>query len=154
EYPNPAFQNLTDADGYWAAKIVMSFTDAEIRAIVHTGRLSDPAAEEYLAKTLIQRRDKIGRLWLTRLSSFDSFELTPDGDLKFDHLASLYDFVPRPQNEVSWFTFDNATGEREPIAKFTPRENEGYYVAVISSAEGKVNVYIRNQGGKAQIVGV
>ena len=42
EYPNPAFLNMTDQDAYWAAKIVMGFTDKEIRAIVRTGQLSDP----------------------------------------------------------------------------------------------------------------
>ena len=73
EYPNPAFLNATDDDTYWAAKIVMSFSADEIRAIVRTGQLTDPAAEEYLVNTLIERRDKIGRYWLTRKSSFDNF---------------------------------------------------------------------------------
>ena len=39
-------------------------TTTLIRALVHTGQFSDPAAEEHLATVLIQRRDKIARAYL------------------------------------------------------------------------------------------
>ena len=32
--PNPAFKRATELDGFWGAKLVMSFSDADIRAIV------------------------------------------------------------------------------------------------------------------------
>jgi len=153
EYPNPAFLNMTNQDAYWAAKIVMSFTEEQIRAIVRTGQLSDPEAEEYLVQTLIERRNKIGRTWLTKVSSFDNFAWTPSGELSFEHLASNYDFVPQPAFEVSWSAFDNHTRERHQIDAFQP-EHEGYFVAAISSHEGVVDVYVRTRDGKPQIVGV
>jgi hypothetical protein len=62
EYPNPAFTNRLPDDSFWAAKQVIAFTDDQVRAIVKTGEYSDPRAEEYVAKALIERRDKIGRL--------------------------------------------------------------------------------------------
>ena len=40
--PNTAFSNLTDRDGYWAAKIISAFTDQQIREIVAFGRYADP----------------------------------------------------------------------------------------------------------------
>ena len=44
--------------------------------------LAIPIAEDYLANTLIERRDKIGRYWLTRKSSIDNFTFE-DGELRF-----------------------------------------------------------------------
>jgi hypothetical protein len=154
EYPNPAFLNMTDQDGYWAAKIVMSFTEDDIRAIVATGQLSDPDAEEYLINVLVERRNKIGRAWLTHVSSFDNFAWTDFGQLTFDHLASYYDFVRRPQSQISWFTFDNGGGERRAIDPAQVTAQDGYIVAVISSLDGRVEVYSRITNGVPRIVGV
>ena len=39
-----------------------------IRAAVHTGQFSDPAAEKYLADVLIQRREKIKSIYLTQVN--------------------------------------------------------------------------------------
>jgi hypothetical protein len=152
EYPNPAFLNMTPEDAYWAAKIVMAFTEEEIRAIVKTGQLSDPAAEDYLVETLLGRQTKIGSAWLAGVSSFDNFEWTEVG-LKFEHLGSFYDFVRRPEFTVSWYSFDNTNGRRQPIDEFQ-RQQDGYFVAVICSTEGFVDVYVRITDGKPQIVGV
>jgi hypothetical protein len=73
--PLPAFDNLTTADGYWAAKIVMSFTDEQIRAAIAAGEYSDPAAAEYLVRTLAERRDIIGRYWYERAGALDDFRV-------------------------------------------------------------------------------
>jgi len=71
------------------------------RRIVKTGQLSNAEAEAYLVKILIARRDKIGRVWLPRLTSFDDFSI--DGDeFRFEHLASQYGFAPRPDQHVAW----------------------------------------------------
>jgi hypothetical protein len=64
DYPNPAFDERTDRDARWGARILAGFTDEHIRAAVAQARYSDPRASEYLAKTLIQRRDILVRHWL------------------------------------------------------------------------------------------
>jgi len=64
EYPNPAFDERTERDIRWGARIVAAFTDEHIHAAVARGRYSDPRAAEYLARVLIERRDKIARRWL------------------------------------------------------------------------------------------
>ncbi|HEX4948362.1 MAG TPA: hypothetical protein VFZ34_16935 [Blastocatellia bacterium] len=74
-FPLEAFQNMTDRDAYWAAKIVASFTDEQIRAAVATGELSDPKAAEYLTQQLIIRRDAIAREYFTRNAALDDLQL-------------------------------------------------------------------------------
>ena len=59
---------LRDDDAFWAARRVAAFTDDMIRAAVHTGQFSDPAAEKYLADVLIKRRDKIKSIYLTAVN--------------------------------------------------------------------------------------
>ena len=54
--PNLAYIQMRDDDAFWAARRVMAFSDEMIRAIVKTGQLSDPKAEEHLATVLIKRR--------------------------------------------------------------------------------------------------
>jgi hypothetical protein len=63
DYPNPAFDERTDRDARWGAKIVAGFTDDHIHAAVSRGELP-PDAADYLAHALIERRDKIVRRWL------------------------------------------------------------------------------------------
>jgi len=89
-FPIVAFENMSTADGYWAAKIVMSFTDPQVRAAVAAGQYSDPRAAEYLAQVLMDRRDRIGRYWYRRAGALDNFRAAagPDGSaLVFDDLA-------------------------------------------------------------------
>jgi len=92
-YPNPAFENKTDRDAYWGAKIVMAFRDEHLKALVKTGQYSNPDAEQYLLNTLIKRRDKIGRYWFNKINPLDNFEteLKPDGYyIEFEDLAVKY----------------------------------------------------------------
>ena len=63
--PNPAFDQRTERDIKWGARIVAAFTDGHIRAAVEQGRYSDPRATEYLVRILEERRDKLIRRWLT-----------------------------------------------------------------------------------------
>jgi hypothetical protein len=65
EYPNPAFDERTERDIRWGARIVAAFTDEHIHAAVAQGRYSDPRAAAYLARVLIERRDKIVQRWLS-----------------------------------------------------------------------------------------
>jgi hypothetical protein len=95
--PNPAFEQMTDRDAYWGAKIVMAWRDEHLRALVESGRYSDPEAAEYLLETLKRRRDKIGRHWLGKVNPLDNFELSAGQDalqLTFEDLAIKYELEP------------------------------------------------------------
>ncbi|HET9325390.1 MAG TPA: hypothetical protein VFQ05_01330 [Candidatus Eisenbacteria bacterium] len=58
---NPAWDDRTDRDMRWGARIVSGFTDEHIREAVKLGRYSNPGAEDYIVRTLIARRDKLVR---------------------------------------------------------------------------------------------
>ena len=104
--------------------------------------------------TLIERRDKIGRYWLTRKSSFDNFTFE-DGELQFKHLASEFDLAPEGLNPERVVRLRPQLRESAGRSKAkTPRHLEGYFLVEITSAEGKVKVYIGNRNGRLQIVGV
>ena len=108
-YPNPAFEKQTRRDGYWGAKMVMSFRDDDLHAIVETAQMEDAEAEAYLLDVLKKRRDKIGRYWFRRVNPLDRFAVKekravlaarkvsgrPDAPvLVFDDLSVLYGLAP------------------------------------------------------------
>lgn len=91
--PYEAFRCVTPADGFWAAKIMMSFSNEDIRAIVKAGQYGRSEDEDYLTKTLIERRDLIARHWFSVSSPLDQFDLSKDR-LSFKDLAVEHGFVP------------------------------------------------------------
>ena len=169
EYPNPAFQKTTPEDTYWGAKIVMAFTNAQIRAIVKTGRLSDAGAEAYLIQRLVERRDKIGRHWFGLVNTADRFRLTPDGELAFDRLASEYSFDDGPSDTgLTWSRFDNQTGNITPLGSeisygsapvplpdaVRNSDDGSYFRARLREGSRNVDVYVRNVDGRLEIIGI
>lgn len=100
--PNPAFENMTPRDAYWGAKIVMAWRDEQIRALVETGEYSDAAAKEYLIKTLIERRDKIGRHWFGKVAPLDDVRFVDNSDLlslEFTDLAAKYGLAEQSKSK-------------------------------------------------------
>jgi len=82
----PAFRAMTDRDAYWAAKIVASFSDAQIAAAVDAAHYDDPRASAFLVRQLILRRDKTARYWFSHVAPLDFFHVD-DGTLRFRDLA-------------------------------------------------------------------
>src|SRR3954453_20906479 len=62
--PVAAYMELRADDAFWAARKVTAFGDDLIRAAVHAGDYSDPAAEAHVAAVLIKRRNKIAQAYL------------------------------------------------------------------------------------------
>jgi hypothetical protein len=108
--PAAALSQADDADTFWAARRVMAFSDAMIRALVKTGKYSDPAAEKLLADVLIKRRDKIGHTYLTRVNPLVNFSLDSSGVLTFENAAARTGIVKTPsQYAAAWSEFNNDT---------------------------------------------
>lgn len=63
-FPLVAFENMTQADAAWAARIVGSFTDEQLRAAVETGEFSQASNADFVFETIRQRRDKIVATYL------------------------------------------------------------------------------------------
>jgi len=97
QLPNFAFKDLTRADAFWAAKIIMTFSDEDVRAMVRSGELSDPEDAEEIAAILIERRDIIGRYWFDRASPLDAFDVEGNR-LVFKDLAVANGFYPDTGN--------------------------------------------------------
>jgi hypothetical protein len=115
DYPNQAFLSRSVEDEFWAAEQVMAFTSDDIRAIVETGQFSDSLAGEYMANTLAERRDIIGRTYFAKVLPIDNFRVE-NGELRFDDLAVQHEFRPARQYEIRWSRFDNMTGRRTLIS--------------------------------------
>lgn len=124
---NPAFDNMTYSDALWACRILAAFTEDDLRVCVETAEYSDPAASEYLVKTLWQRRAKILDYYYQKISPLDDFEIIDDGttvqlafvdDLTALESAGAYniEFKHNGQRVASfagltanWVTLDSAT---------------------------------------------
>lgn len=161
EYPNPAFERMQMQDAFWAAKIVQRFSEKMIRAIVKTGEITDSEAENYLAETLIKRRDKVVRYYLSLLNPLDRFEVSSnDHSLRFQNLGLVERLAPDARYQYRWFRFDNATEKLEEIGSENtvstpqipiPQEQDPFLMVRIRTiAPGqpawnqKVDVYLRN----------
>jgi hypothetical protein len=120
EYPNPAFENMRPDDAFWAARIVARFSDAMIRGVVEKARYSDPAATDYVARTIAARRDKVVRAFLNGVCPVVDPGLTADGTLRFVNAAvEAGAATPAEAYTLRWFTLDNATGERTDVGAET-----------------------------------
>jgi hypothetical protein len=116
--PNPAFHNARPDDTFWAARLVMAFSDVAIRSIVQTAQLSDPRAADYLTRVLISRRDAIGRRWLTAVNPIVHPSITDAGVMTFRNAASDAGVATEPaEYRVNWSTYDNATRVVTPVGR-------------------------------------
>jgi len=69
--------------------------------------LSDEEAEEYLIRTLVERRDKIGEYYLNLLNPCDGFKVS-GSTLYFSNLSVNYGFGDPPRGYTStWWFYDN-----------------------------------------------
>jgi hypothetical protein len=91
--PTAAFANLTDRDGYWAAKIISAFKDEHLDAIVEEGEYANPDAARWIARVLADRRDKIARYYFERVPPLDFF-VYDDGVLRFHDLGTERGIYP------------------------------------------------------------
>jgi hypothetical protein len=173
EYPNPAFDNMRPEDAFWAARLVARFSDEAIRAIVAKARYSEPGAADYTAATLIKRRDKVLKTWLTQVNPIADPNLGADGVLTFENAAVNARVAAPPSSYLlTWSRFDNALaagiGQSVQMTVTEPRAqapgllqgSEFVSVAIRSihanqpSWATPVNVYFRRSPGGWQTVGL
>ena len=182
EYPNAAFDRMDAADAFWAARIISRFSDEAIRAIVATGEISDPAAEQYLADAIIKRRDKVVAYWIVQTNPLD--EIMTSGSqsalsLSWENAAVRLDLAADSASyAVQWSAYDNRDGGGKPagdeIVSDTPQvtvpdgawgpaDDFGYRYAEarISTRhadfphwQAPLIVTLRDRGGEIDIVGI
>ena len=163
-YESMPFRNRLPDDEFWAAKILMSLTDEDIRTVVKTGEYSNPQAEQWIADSLIERRDRIGRHYLTKLLPVDDFRIE-NNELKFTDLTVKHGFENPRQFEIFWSTFDNIRGSSlqiqgangpvlpDPVRNGQP---DSYFRAEIVEEGGSTRtlVYVRKETDGVRVAGV
>ncbi len=122
QFPYMAFKKLTRADGFWAAKVIMKFTDDDIRAMVKTGQYSNSEDVDYLVKILSERRDIIGRYWFSQASPLDQFDLS-GSSLQFKNLAIEYGFDISESTTYHVAVVGKKGSKKKEITSFTTQES-------------------------------
>jgi hypothetical protein len=124
--PVPALRHARIDDLFWAALRVMAFSDEHIRTAAKGGEFTDPAAEKILADVLIERRNRIGEVYFSKINPLVRFALTDAGVLTFENPAVRATFAPAPEHgyEATWHRFDNATGRTEALGPATTSMSE------------------------------
>lgn len=109
QLPYRVFDRLTQSDAFWAAKIMMSFSDDQIRAIVEEGKFSDPQNTKVLSEILVARRDLIGRYWFSHLTPLNQIRLFDLGngtyEIRFEDLQVNYGFAKREETRYRYKIF-------------------------------------------------
>lgn len=172
--PNPAFLNVTNADGFWGARMVMTFTEGQIRAAVESGQYSDPEAAEYLIETLVARQRIVGEYWFSRVPSLDKFNLAKSEQggaaLCFSDLALRSGLVDAERN-YQYSVYKNGKRIESPnttketcisLASLDKNENAQWRFSLQSEKvtgtgwSSEVNVFIEwdSENNRYKIVGI
>jgi hypothetical protein len=139
--PNPAYVRSRADDTFWAARKLMALSDELVRAAVKAGQLTDPKAEQYLGDALIERRNKIGRTFLTAVNPVVDPALGADGTLSFRNAAVQYGFAGAPSSYKAVFhRFDNSSGEIRQIGEV---EGAGEQLRVPGTLPGDRGAFVR-----------
>jgi hypothetical protein len=135
--PNQAFLHARSDDKFWAARKLTALTTDLLRAAVHTGDFGDPASEEFLVRALAERRDAIGRAYLTAINPIADPAVDRDAILTFRNAAVDAGVATAPQGyRARWSTYDNATGETKLIADTTSQTTQFNAPAGLPDAPG------------------
>ena len=172
DYPNPAFDKMTPQDALWATRTVMRFSDDAVRAIVATGRYDDPEASQLVTESLIERRDKIVRYYLSQINPLDAFKVggrNSSQHVEFVNLGLEAGLASACSYDYQWHRFDNDTGtltalgETETASQATvalPADPAPFLMVRITSScaeqptwASAVDVYLRN-GDAPSVVGI
>ena len=96
QLPYEVFERLTRGDAFWAAKIIASFSDEDIRSVIETGEYSNPEDAKILSDILIARRDIITRYWFSHTTPLDQVRLfdreNGSCEVRFSDLTVQYGF--------------------------------------------------------------
>lgn len=119
--PTTAYMEMRDDDAFWAARRVAALSEELIRAAVHTGQFSDPAAERYLGDVLIKRQRKIAEAYLTAINPIVDPRLDANGRLTMGNAAIDAGVANTGAGGLTyraiWVRFDNATRTTSPIGE-------------------------------------
>jgi hypothetical protein len=161
-YPVMPFDNMTKEDAYWGARVILAFTEPELRAIVESAEYTNPKDTEYMLRTLLERRAIVARHWLRKADGLAGFSIEPSSNgiaLKFRDLMVDSKLADR---NATQYTFQ-IRGPRYESAKQTIGEpmlriDRGMLGAAIEKADSdeqiEIWVWTNRQGSNSDPVKV
>jgi hypothetical protein len=73
--PCAGFDGMQWGDALWGVRQLLAVTPDRIRAAVQAARLEDPDQEAFLARALLERRDRVARAWLDLVNGAGDFRV-------------------------------------------------------------------------------
>lgn len=128
----PTHVRMTARDAYWGAKLVTSFSDAQLTALVDAAGIPGRDAQ-YLAHALRIRRDIIGRRYMRAVTATERPEVSADGgSVCFTDLAVQRGYAhPREVRHATVVT--DGLGRRLASTTVHPDDNGRACVAFAAS---------------------
>ncbi len=137
-YPNPVFEAADAEDTFWAAAILARFGVMEVAAAVSAARYTEPGADEWIAETILLRRNKILRYAFENTAPFDDPEVDESGALTLTDLEILAGLRKKEAVRYAWeVVWHDALGGRRTVSaseSSTPRVQLGPVVAALENS--------------------
>jgi hypothetical protein len=95
-FPSVMFDNMDDYDAFWATRVILSFTEEDLSAIVETAEFTGLTTNNYMLQTLLDRRKMVARYWLGKVDGLSEFSIRQAADgvaLTFKDLMVDYNFA-------------------------------------------------------------
>ena len=118
--------------------LVARISDDAIRAVVAKARYSEPGAADHITTTLIKRRDKVVRAWLTGVNPLADARLSGAGVLEFENAAVSARAASTPSRYTfKWSRFDNVANQAigDPVETTASETRAAAPAAVLNGAD-------------------
>ncbi|KAA3612209.1 MAG: hypothetical protein DWQ05_19615 [Calditrichaeota bacterium] len=140
-YPYHPIRNCRPEDAYWAAKILSALTDEHIRALVDAAQYPEEDAAEYMIKTLIERRDKTLRYFLSLVSPLELVKIEKKQLVFEDQGSKIFGETGSPPNYGISF-FDKKGRQIKQIAE-TRVQEEKLFISLTDHVLNQARGYFR-----------
>jgi hypothetical protein len=162
---------MTARDAYWGAKLVTSFSDLQIEALVDAAGYLGASARE-VSYALRVRRDRIGQRYLVPLTAVERPRVSEDGrSLCFEDVALARGFLPARQTGYRLTVRDSqaairhqvevpAAGEEACLPLGDAAAGASYRIASVETVVGgwraaPARVHLRRQAsGRLAVIGL
>lgn len=114
DVPNPAFDEATLDDSYWAASILARISPEVVRAAVREARFTEPGAGSYVARVLLARREKLLRHIFDKVLALDLPRVERGTRLSLVDLEVQAGLARARRRCYQWQARWNRRGARDP----------------------------------------
>ena len=145
---------FTVSDAFWAAKMIMSFSDEDIQAVVDSSEFSDPEDARTMTGILTVRRNLVGRYWFSRATPLDQIKLSDLGNqsyqIQFEDLNLKYNFAAEKETSYRFkLEFLSRGGKTTPVSH-QGFNSPSFSFKVPSPDVVKVAIWVQTQYGSDQ----